>query len=168
MDTGGIVVTGIEEVNRMLTDLPAVIVARAFLKALDAGAKVIERGLLERTPERDEGDRREDVPHLIDSIVIEINIDSQLRGGIAKVGFGNMGHVALWVEYGHHLLGHKPTKKELGNVQPYPFMRPTADAVANDVIQAFQDALVEVLTSEVPGFEATFAASGGAVYWFPA
>lgn len=160
------IVEGLEEVNQMLTDLPRVIVARAWFRALQAGAKVMEKYLIERTPEWDDADRDEGIPHLIDSTVIEINLDTGLRGGIASVGFGKVGHVAYWVEYGHELIGHKPDKKFLKVISPQPFMRQAISAAYEATIDAFQAALVQVLTSEVPGFDVTFAESGGSVTWF--
>ncbi len=161
------VVTGLDEVNQMLDELPKVIVARAWLKALQAGAKVMEEYLISNTPEADEGDRKEDLPHLKDSSVIEITLDSQFRGGIARVGFGKMGNVALWVEYGHRIVGHKPNKKVLGQYAPHPFMSTSVSQAYEATVAAFQSALVETLTAEVPGFQATFAAAGGEVDWFP-
>ncbi len=81
------VVTGLEEVCQMLDELPREIVARAWLKALSAGAKVIEEYLIGYTPEQDEGTHDESVPHLRDDTVIKITLDSGYRGGIALIGF---------------------------------------------------------------------------------
>lgn len=163
--------TGLPEVLQMLDELPQEIVARAWLKALQAGARVIEQYLIEATPEAEEGNRsgeaeRDELPHLVDSTVIEINLDTGLRGGIARIGFGEMGRVALWVEYGHELIGHRPKKKFLGYVRSHPFMTQAAVAATEATIDAFAGALVEVLTSEVPSFAATYAEAGGAVAWF--
>jgi HK97 gp10 family phage protein len=161
------VVTGLDDVLQMLDELPREIVGRAWLKALLAGAKVIQEYLTSATPEY-EGPRDEDIPHLGDSIEIKVLLDSQLRGGQALVGFGSkVAHIAFWVEFGHYLVGHEPNKKILKLMPPNPFMRRAADAAYEATVQAFQDALVATLTGEVPGFEATFAAAGGAVNWFP-
>lgn len=145
-----ITVTGLEDVQRMLAEAPKTVVAGGFVKAGTASGRVIEERLLAGTPERDEGERNEDEPHLIDSSVIEIKLDSQNRGVQVKVGFGRMGYKALLVEYGHVLLGHKPGKKPLGSVPAHPFMRPAADASAEPAIEAFAQSLAETVRDNFP------------------
>lgn len=110
----------------------------------DAGT-VISNALAAFTPERDEGDRNEENPHLVDSIVIETEVDAEGRGVVVHVGFGNMGYVANFVEYGHRMVGHKPDKKQLGMVQPKPFMRPAAAVAAEAAIDAFLTAIKGVI-----------------------
>lgn len=145
-----ITVAGLEDVQQMLAEAPRVVVASGFLKAASAAGSVIQERLLEATPERDEGERNEDDAHLIDSSVVEITLDSRYRGVQVKVGFGKLGHRALWVEYGHVLLGHKPGKKRLGDVLAHPFMRPAADASAESAIAAFANSLAETVRNEFP------------------
>jgi HK97 gp10 family phage protein len=140
-----ITVTGLGEVQRALAEAPRLIVANAYLKALQAAANVIEQEVAIRTPERDEGSRNEDDAHLIDGLMTAVELDSQFRGGVAMVGFGKQGHKAMWVEFGHRMVGHKPGKKQLGQVAARPFMRPAADASANKAIEAFADSLAESL-----------------------
>lgn len=166
MADDAVTVTGLNEVLAMLTDLPREIVARAWLKALRAGANVMSEYLSSMTPEADEGSRSgqaqaNDLPHLVDSIVVGLELDSGYRGGIAFVGFGKMGHVALWIEYGHWIVGHKPSKKVLGWYQPHPFMVPVIEAAYEQTLAAFAAALVETLTGVVPGYAETFLEAGG-------
>lgn len=139
-------ITGLAEVQRMLAEAPKTVVATAYLKALQAGANVIADELESRTPIK-----AEDVGGLLDkgvlreSVMIAVEIDSDLRGGQAEVGFGKNGYVAMWVEYGHRMVGHKPNKKLKGTVKANPFMRQTAAVSADRAIAAFQDELVAQL-----------------------
>lgn len=144
----GITVEGLSETMEMLSAAPKHIVVAGFAKALKAGADVIAAELAARTPERDEGDRNEEVGHLMDNIVIQVQVDPNGQGGIASVGFGKLGHIAMWVEYGHRLLGHKPNKKEIGTVQPHPFMRPAAAASSDAAVAAFSSSLEATVNAE--------------------
>lgn len=143
-------VDGIEETVEMLLKLPKHVVARGFLRALRAGAAPMERELQIRTPsttgaahftERREGDLRS-------AQVAEITLDSQFRGGTAEIGFGKQGHVANWVEYGHHMIGHKPDKKDLGEVEPHPFMSVAAMVSAELAIDAFAESIAATVAEE--------------------
>lgn len=137
-----VTVTGLAEVQRMLTEAPRLIVANAYLKALTAAAAVMEAALYSATPERDEGDRNEEIVHLKDAIVREIELDSRFRGGAFAIGFGSEGFRALWVEYGHRMIGHLPDKKKLEpDVPPHPFMRRAFDDCADACIAAFANTL---------------------------
>ena len=125
----------------MLRDAPQIIVANAFLKALNAAGYVLEAALYEATPERDEGERSEEIIHLRDAIVTEIQLDSRFQGGTVDAGFGSEGFRALWVEYGHVMLSHdrKPTK--LPRVEGKAFMLQAFEACADACIAAFSDTL---------------------------
>lgn len=145
-------VLGIEETVAMLHKAPKLIVARGFFEALrDAGA-VFNDELSRREPlglgritrgaiSRDSLRRNR---------TVEINIDTQLRGGEVRVGYGAEGHKALWVEYGHRMVGHKPDKRFLGIVQPHPWMRPAFASAADRAIDAFVVAIKRVVTENLP------------------
>lgn len=144
----GLSITGLAEVQQMLVDAPAHVVATGYVKALQAAASVLEQALYDAAPERDEGDRPEDVPHLKDCIASDVAVDSQLRGGQARVGFTKaVGGLPLWLEYGHRMIGHKPDHKELGYVEPHPFIRAVFDATADQAIEAFAGTLGSTLRS---------------------
>ena len=137
-------IEGLEEVQRMLADAPRVIVGSAFARALKAGATVIEEALAARTPVREirsGGDV--DEPALIENLRVDIALDADLRGGSAEIGFGKAGYIANFIEYGHRMVSHEG--KELGRVQPHPFMRPAAELSADAAIEAFGNTLVETL-----------------------
>jgi hypothetical protein len=138
-------VEGIDEVIAMLDQAPRVIVAGAFFKALQAGATVMGAELSIRTPKNEISP--DTANQLTESQVTEILLDSNGLGGTVEIGFGNQGHVALWVEYGHRMVGHKPGKKLLGQVAAMPFMRPTVDACNDAVIDAFTDSLEQSFKS---------------------
>lgn len=146
-----VTITGLEDVQRMLAEAPRDVVARGYLKALQAGANVIADEVEIHTPVK-----AEDTGGLLDkgvlreSLMIAIELDAQFRGGIAKVGFGKNGHVALWVEYGHNMVGHKPGKKPSGVVPAHPFMRPAADTKANAAIDAFATSLAQTVRENFP------------------
>ncbi len=144
----GITITGLSETLAMLKGAPKAIVVAGFAKALKAGGDVIADELELRTPEREEGDRNEEQPHLKDSVVVEVLVDSNGNGGVVHIGFGRMGRIAIWVEYGHQLVGHRPAKKDLGYVNPHPFMRPAAAASADRAIEAFADSLAQTVNSQ--------------------
>lgn len=147
-------ITGVEEVQQMLRDAPRNVVARAFLKGFEAAAEPIEAELEIRTPVReatlwnDESFsefRQQTGGDLKAALMHETTLDASFRGGSLEVGFGKQGHVALWVEMGHRMVGHKPGKKLLGNVPAHPFMTPAADASADAAIDAFANVLVATL-----------------------
>ena len=137
-------VEGLESACSWLDGVAREIAGPAVLKGLTAGGDVIARELRIRTPEQSEGEHSEDKPHLSDSIVVEVVLDSSFRGGYVDIGFGRMGHVAWWVEFGHRMIGHAPKFEVLkgpktpeGVVVPQPFMRPTTEAAAVPAVEAF-------------------------------
>jgi len=143
-------VSGIEEVNKMLTEVPKVVVARGFVKALEASINVFATELEFKTPvqlKEEGGELIVEGGDLKGSIKTQVRLDSALRGGTAGVGYGSRTYIANWVEYGHRAVGHKPDKKllKIGRVKAHPFIRPTFDAKANAAVEAFGDTLVNVL-----------------------
>ncbi|MEO8100578.1 MAG: HK97 gp10 family phage protein [Acidobacteriota bacterium] len=143
LETFSIEVEGADEVVAMLRSVSREAVAGGFIKGLEAGAAVIERELLARTPEGDPASRHEGETPLKDSIVTEIYFNPRYGTMNADVGFGNEGYKARFVEYGHRMVGHKPDKKELSHVEVKPFMRPAAAAAFEPAVHAFGTALFE-------------------------
>jgi hypothetical protein len=136
-----VVITGIEEVQRMLTEAPKNIVMLGYGRALNAGINVLATAIIARTPVK-KGD-------LAKALVTNVVVDSQGRGGHAEVGFsGKQGHVANWLEYGHVMRGHRPKRKLLGTVAPHPFMRRAADTAGDAAVEAFADSLAATLKQE--------------------
>ena len=143
-------ITGLEQVQRNLAEAPAHIVASSYTKALDAGIKVIEAEVAARTPVQVEDyGLHQESGSLLDHIMTTVEIDSSLRGGVAKVGFGKYGQVANWVEYGHRQVTHQPGKREVGFTPAHPFMRPALAAAADAAIEAFAETLAASLEAAV-------------------
>jgi hypothetical protein len=134
-------IDGIEGVVEMLRSAPKAVVAGGFLKGLQAAAKPMEEALDGRVPVESGA--------LKAARVTDITLDSEMRGGSLEIGYGKLGHEATWLEYGHHMVGHRPDKKLLGEVSPKPFMRPAAEASAEAAIDAFSEALMSELQGEV-------------------
>jgi hypothetical protein len=145
-------IVGLSDVQQMLREAPTDIVALGFIRALQAGGNVIANQVEVRTPVK-----KEDTGGLLDkaelreSLMIAFSLDSKLKWGAAQIGFGKNGHVALWVEYGHKMLGHRPGKKSLTlPVRPHPFMRPAADAAADPAIAAVAASLSDTVRTYFP------------------
>jgi hypothetical protein len=140
-------VQGVNEIAGWLDQLPQRFAKGALARALAAAAVPIVAEISARTPEGDESLRDENVAHLVDSIQTIIEVDSQGRGGRAEIGFGKMGYLALWLEYGWKLTGHQPHKKFIKNVPENGdtyltgsrryFMRDGMEAAAERAIEAF-------------------------------
>jgi hypothetical protein len=154
MNTGGVEITGIEETMEMLKSAPRTVVASGFVRALSAAANVMADEIERRCPEKTEDvggilDKGE----LRDSIVVAVELDSQLRGGVGYAGFSTSNgadFVAQLLEYGHRLIGHKPGKKPLGFVAPTPFIRPAFEFSAEAAVDAFSDSLRTTVTQTFP------------------
>jgi len=138
-------ITGLQEVQRRLTEAPSVLVEKVFTQALDRAAGVIAAELEARTPVGEEEE-------LAENVIVKVAIDPGKRGGTAAVGFSSRQSsrtgkpfdlIALWVEYGHRLLSHK--RKAIGHVPAHPFMRPAALASADKAAETFADVLIENL-----------------------
>lgn len=142
-------IDGVRELLGWLDQLPTRFAKAALARALAAAAVPIVAEISDRTPEGDESERDENVAHLVDSIQTVISVDSQGRGGTAEIGFGRMGYLALWLEFGWKLTGHKPGKKFIKNVPENGdmyltgssryFMRNGLDASWERAIDAFCD-----------------------------
>jgi hypothetical protein len=132
-------ITGIEECCRMLSAAPKAAIPGALLHGLSAAGAVIEEAIDIRVPVK-AGELKTDLD-------MTVTLDSDFRGGVVAVGFGAEGYKARWVEYGHHQIGHRPGKKDLGEVEPHPFMRPAADTCAESAIDAFVDAVMKDLAA---------------------
>ena len=134
------VVTGLKECIEMVEEAPRNIVMLGYARALAAGIYVIAEAVVSRAPV-ETGD-------MAKALVINVEINQTSLNGMAEMGFGKQDHVAMWVEYGHRMVGHRPGKKVLGDVPPHPFMRPGFDASAEAAIGAFIESLSATLKSE--------------------
>jgi hypothetical protein len=143
----GLQVSGVDEVCVWLERLHDQYAKSALARALAAAAVPIVADIADRTPELAEGERDENVTHLVDSLRTQIEIDAEGRGGRAQISFGKRGYLALWLEFGWKLTGHKPEKKFIKNVPEHGdtyltgsqrhFMRDGLEAATEESINKF-------------------------------
>jgi hypothetical protein len=146
---------GITEVCAWLDQLPQRFAKSALARSLAAAAVPIVEHIRSRTPERDMDERDENIMNLVDALQTTIRVDTQGKGGSAIIDFGKMGYLALWLEYGWRLTGHKPDKKfiklvpENGNLyltgSSRHFMLDGLDAAVDEAISAFCDSFSKSL-----------------------
>jgi hypothetical protein len=171
-DEFGINISGIRETIAALDRLPKQIVAESFDGALRMAGDTIQEAVATRTPHRvrvvmHSGERAGSsaeirLPALIREITAAVFIDGDARGGSVEVGFGELGFIANFVEYGHHMVTHYERAeesflatvmgkrrwhiktgggKDVGFVVAHPFMRPALDACAEEAIDVFAASL---------------------------
>ena len=145
-------ITGLEQVQRAITELPAQIVVRSFARALDRAAGVIAAEVELRAEGL--GESGSDTP-LSEHVVTKTEVDTGKRGGVASVGFDTsrdersglpQDTKAMLVEFGHQQVTHRPKKKAVGRVPPHPFMRPAFQASGDKAIEVFAATLIEGLS----------------------
>jgi HK97 gp10 family phage protein len=137
----------------MFENAPKILQLAAYQKALQAGANVFMDELEAKTPIQlrlSGGDLFVEGGNLKAAIMSVVTLDTGARGGMAQVGFGKLGRVANWVEYGHRMVGHKPGKKAQGNVPAHPFMRPAFDASVDRAVEAFAKSIENAVRNEFP------------------
>lgn len=140
----GITVRGVSEVQRNLADFPRLLVMECFSKALSRAAGVFEEELRAVTPETDYSTSSEEFGHLVDNLVSTVTIDSQGRGGRARISFGKKGFVALWVDFGHRMLSH--SGKEIKAVPGTGFMRRAFESAAERALEVFVETVKEFMS----------------------
>lgn len=134
----------------------------AMRKALRAGGKVIERAMEERAPVLDEHQPGSDAlpPHALRDGIRTVSTTEEEQPEVLIGPNAKVAHVARFVEYGHRqvhggelkLLGDGRTRgtgMAIGEVPPYPFLRPAFEASlseAEEVIAAsLRESLKEVM-----------------------
>jgi len=141
-------ISGIEETCAALDQLPKGIVVGGYAKALRKGISVIESAIEAKTPiqlRNSGGDLVVEGGELKAAIKSTVDVDPGGKGGDAGITFGNQTHIANFVEYGHRMVGHKPGKKQVGQVPAHPFIRPAFDATAEKAIDVFAESLAETV-----------------------
>lgn len=128
---------GLNETLAALDSIPSALIKEALEPALIAAAQPMIQALAIATPVK--------TSELVNHLMFGIEINEQTGRAVAQVGFGKLGYVARFVEFGHREVGHKPNLKEYGNVKPHPFMR---QAFANS-IGAATDAFVRSITMTI-------------------
>jgi hypothetical protein len=145
-------IAGLAETEQALQDLPAKVVVLGFARALDKAAGVIAAEVEARAEGLDESSSQ---TRLSEHVIVKVEVDTAKNGGVAYVGFDKtqdertgipQDAKALMVEYGHRMVTHKPGKRQVGTVQPRPFMRPAAAASENRATEVFGETLVDSLS----------------------
>jgi hypothetical protein len=132
----------------MFEQAPRDLVEVGLPAALTAAAQVFEQSVIERAPAPHEGHSDESIPHVKDAVVFDVQVDPVLPVGVARIGFqGQAAHVALWLEYGHRMVGHAPGKQDLGFVEPHPFVRRAFDEGVEPAVDAFQQSISKTFQS---------------------
>jgi hypothetical protein len=131
-------VLNLDDVKQSLLAMPGDLVRECFPDALAAGGAVIERELRPRTPQAaEETTSAREYGRLVDDLSTHVEVDA--LEGTAKTGFGKLGHVALFEEYGHRKVSH--TGKVVGFVPANPFMRQAAEVAADGAVDAFEESI---------------------------
>ena len=161
-------VEGIEEACQALDQVSRIVSTRGYTNGLAAAGDVFRAELLPRIPynalavaNKAHGGKGA----LRVRVVRDVQVDAQGRGGVVEVGFGPLGHIANWVEWGHQIVDRGAMRKKVkgkweatlqsvsGFVPPHPFMRPAFDAAQAKAIDAFVEAVKETLSQSTPGYE---------------
>lgn len=145
-------ITGLEQVQQALKELPAKIVVKSYAKALDRAAGVVAAELEARAEALPESGSE---TRLSEHVIVKVEVDTNKKGGTAAVGFDHsqdertekpMDVIAGWVEFGHRMVTHKPGKKEVGHVPAHPFVRPAYEAVQDKAVEVFGETLMDGLS----------------------
>lgn len=92
-------ITGADEIAHEFANAPRQLLPTALLRAGTAGGKVLRDAIAALTPV-DQG-------HLKADLDVVVTLDSEFRGIVVDVGFGDLGYIARFVEYGHKIMSHK-------------------------------------------------------------
>jgi hypothetical protein len=101
--------------------------------------------------------------HIADSLTTSEGKSSRIATAFTKV-FRKLSPQAIWIEFGHRIVGHDPNKTDTGEtVKPRPFFRPAIQSKKNAVKKRISDGILMLLmraSGELGVAAATWAASG--------
>ena len=154
----GITVRGIPELQRNLLAFPKLLMMECIAVALRRAADVFVAVVRARCPmgkgefDAESGEFADGFAHLVEAVEAKVIIDPRGHGR-ARIGFGKLGYRALFVEFGHRMVGHRnqgrvADLRSLGkDVPAHPFMRPAFEAGAEAALEAFTQAVEEYMSS---------------------
>jgi len=95
--------------------------------------------------------RTENLPagweHIEDALVVQEGKSDRVASAFCKV-FRRAAPQAIWIEFGHRMVGHKPNKKDTGKfVTANPFFRPAIDIKRAEVRKRIKEGLAGLLES---------------------
>lgn len=93
--------------------------------------------------------RRQNLPagweHIEDALTVKEGKSEKVARAFAKV-FRKASPQAVWIEFGHKQVGHKPHKKDTGKfVTANPFFRPALDMTRPEIRKRINDGLKDLL-----------------------
>ena len=90
--------------------------------------------------------------HIEDAFVVQEGRSSTIARAFAKV-FRRASPQAIWIEFGHRMVGHKPNRKVTGKfVTANPFFRPALDITRKAMLKFVRDgvrALLQIAATRV-------------------
>lgn len=124
------------------------------LEIFKAKALEILRRLTKRTV-----DLPEDWEHIEDALVVKEGKSTKVARAFSKV-FRRKAPQAIWIEFGHRMVGHKPRKKDTGKyVTANPFFRPAIDITRKDILKTVRNGVKGLLQRAAN--ESGFKGNGG-------
>lgn len=154
-----ITAVGLADVQRFIAEAPKSLVVSGFAKALSASANVFADAVERLCPVK-----KEDTGGLLDQgvlreqIMVEIQIDSQFRGGRGIVGWGHSipKNLPLWVERGHRVVVHGGTYTDnrgrlrkgthVTDIKPHPFVSKAFDISVDRALEAFTASISQTIS----------------------
>jgi hypothetical protein len=93
--------------------------------------------------------RAENLPegweHIEDALEVLPGKSEKVAKAFAKV-FRRAAPQAIWIEFGHRMVGHKPQKRDTGKyVTANPFFRPAIDITRKDMLKRVRDGVKQLL-----------------------
>jgi hypothetical protein len=95
--------------------------------------------------------RAENLPegweHIEDALSVQEGKSATFASAFAKV-FRKASPQAIWIEFGHRMVGHKPNKKDTGKyVTANPFFRPALDITRKDMLKEVRTGIQKLIKS---------------------
>lgn len=112
----------------------------AALGLFHAKALELLRRLTKRTANLPEGWQ-----HIEDAFVVREGRSSTIASAFSKV-FRRASPQAIWIEWGHKMIGHKPNKTDAGKfVTANPFFRPALDITRKNMLKTVRNGIRDLL-----------------------
>ena len=166
-DTITIEIEGYDDLIYKLEHLRTESLQQAMEFALIAAAKPIFGAVSSRAELHDRSDSETSTGgadfggNLADDLSTTIEISGDGHSGDMYIGFKRQAAKAIWLEYGHKMISHKPDQRPLegtrtpgafvipgGTEIPGPFMRPSLDETAQEATDIFFDTFISLIEKE--------------------
>lgn len=83
--------------------------------------------------------------HIEDALAVKEGKSASIASAYAKV-FRRAAPQAIWIEFGHRMVGHKPRKKDTGKfVTANPFFRPAIDITRSEVRKKITEGIRDLI-----------------------